>query len=146
MTDIDPRLQALLGTPERTVQARHDVPGLLEEATPESLHDLAEDAIAVHAAGEALRQARQHRELSLRGAAQLSGRSAPRIKAIEATDSDIHLATVVAHARALGYGVQLTLTPLDGQGPSVHADLSPQDTDAPTVARRTRLKRKVTTS
>lgn len=60
----------------------------------------------------------------MRQAGEASGRSAPRVKAIEDTVTDIHLGTVVEHAWALGYAARLVLTPLDGQGPAIQAELS----------------------
>lgn len=59
----------------------------------------------------------------MRQAGAASGRSAPRIKAIEDTGTDINLGTVVEHAQALGYRVQLTLNPLDHGGATIQADL-----------------------
>lgn len=144
MPTREERLAALLAQPERTVAVRHDVPvGLLEEITPQALTTLAEGIIATQAAGAALKEARRQRELSMRQAGEASGRSAPRVKAIEDTITDIHLGTVVEHARALGYGVQLTLTPLDTQGPSIQADLSAETASAsapPTLKGETRVK------
>lgn len=59
----------------------------------------------------------------MRQAGEASGRSAPRIKAIEDTGTDILLGTVVEHAHALGYAARLVLTPLDGQGATIQAEL-----------------------
>lgn len=126
MPKINPRLATMLAQPERVVEPRHEVPGLLEDVAPAELSQIAERLIVTHAAGEALEQARRQRALSLRGAGAVSGRSAPRIKAIEATHTDIHLGTVVEHAGSLGYAVELILTPLDGMGAVVRAELGEQ--------------------
>lgn len=124
MTTREERLAALLAQPEGRVAVPEQVPaGLLEVVTPAELEGAAQSAIATQAAGEALRQARQQQELSLRQAGAVSGRSAPRIKAIEATDLDIQLSTVVAHAQALGYEVKLVLSPVAGGRP-IEAQLS----------------------
>lgn len=139
MPTREERLAALLAQPERTVPVAQNVPeGLLEEVTPQALERLALSALSTHAAGEALKAARQQRELSLRQAGAVSGRSAPRIKAIEDTDIDIHLGTVVEHAQALGYDVRLTLTPVDGQGQSIEAALTASSSRA-TIAGETRV-------
>ncbi|MBX8463546.1 helix-turn-helix domain-containing protein [Deinococcus sp. RIT780] len=120
------RLAALLAQPERAVAASETATaGLLEEVSALDLQHLADGILATTAAGSALREARQQRQLSMRQAGQASGRSAPRIKAIEDTGTDILLGTVVEHAHALGYAARLILTPLDGQGPTIQADLSP---------------------
>lgn len=141
MPDRAARLAALLAQPERPVEIKNEVPGLLEDVTPEALEAAAAHIISTQAAGAALQQARQQRDLSLRGAGELVGRSAPRVKAIEATNVDIHLGTVVEHARALGYVVSLTLTPLDGQGPAIQADLSgPRPKAEGTLQGETRFK------
>ena len=124
---LDAELTAMLGSPERVVRLRPgaQIPeGLLQDINAEELEAAVEGMISTQAAGAALHQARQQRELTLRQAGEASGRSAPRIKAIEDTGTDIHLGTVVAHARALGYAVRLSLLPLDGQGPVIEADLS----------------------
>lgn len=144
MSDRAARLAALLAQPERSVEARHDLPGLLKDVTPETLGVTAEHIISTQAAGAALQQARRQRELSLRGAGEITGRSAPRVKAIEATDVDIHLGTVVEHARALGYAVSLTLTPTDGAGPHIIAELTHEESasDPSTVRGEIRLKPK----
>lgn len=142
MPTREERLAALLAQPERTVAVQQHVPaGLLEGTDPQALETLAEGIIATHAAGAALREARQQRDLSMRQAGEASGRSAPRIKAIEDTDTDIHLGTVVEHARALGYAARLVLTPLDGQGPSIQAEFSADaSAPAPTLKGETRVK------
>ncbi len=127
MSNRETRLNAFLAQPERNLQINHELPGLLEDVTLSELTATVERIISTQAAGAALQKARQHRELSLRQAGQKSGRSAPRIKAIESTDVDIRLGTVVEHARALGYGVHLSLTPVDGLGPVIQADLSSED-------------------
>ena len=124
MPTREDRLAALLSQPERVVEARHDVPGLLQKAAPDTLFRTAENMIVTHAAGAALRQARQQQEWTMRQAGEASGRSAPRVKAIKDTGTDIHLGTVVEHARALGYAARLVLTPLDGPGKTIEADLS----------------------
>ena len=126
MSDPKARLSALLGSPGRVVRATREVLGLLEEVTPDQLETTVSGIIAVQATGEALRQARLQGGLSLRGAGEASGRSAPRIKAIEDTTTDITLSTVVEHARALGYAVTLTLTPQGGRGQAISAQLSDQ--------------------
>ncbi|WP_412030604.1 hypothetical protein [Deinococcus yunweiensis] len=133
MPTREERLAALLAQPERTVEIRNDIPvGLLEEISPQALGTVAEGIIATHAAGAALKQARQQRELSMRQAGQVSGRSAPRVKAIEDTGTDIHLGTIVEHAHALGYATHLILTPLDGRGPDIRADLGRRtDSESP---------------
>ncbi|WP_412030513.1 hypothetical protein [Deinococcus yunweiensis] len=132
MPTREERLAALLAQPERTVNVQDSVPpGLLENTTPQALGTLAEGIIVTHAAGEALRQARKQRELSMRQAGQVSGRSAPRVKAIEDTGTDIHLGTVVEHAHALGYATHLVLTPLDGCGSDIRADLGQRTDGAP---------------
>ena len=142
MPSHEERLAALLSQPERAVPIQQNIPvGLLEEMTPQALTTQAEGIIATHAAGVALKQARQQRELSLRQAGEASGRSAPRIKAIEDTGIDIHLGTVVEHAHALGYAVRLVLTPLDGQGPAIQAELTEQPgAQLPTLKGETRVK------
>ncbi|WP_293912779.1 hypothetical protein [Deinococcus sp.] len=124
MKDINPRLAAVLAQPERVVSPRRDVPGLLADTTPAELERSAEHLSVTYAAGAALKQARHQRALSLRQAGAASGRSAPRIKAIEDTEIDIHLSTVVEHARSLGYATELTLIPLDGTGAVIRAQLS----------------------
>lgn len=127
MPTREERLAALLAQPERDVVARRYVPGLLEEVTPQQLQSLVTNMISTQAAGAALYQARQQREWSLRQAGEASGRSAPRIKAIEDTGTDINLGTVVEHAQALGYRVQLVLTPMDHRAATIQADLSGED-------------------
>ncbi|MDR6221517.1 helix-turn-helix transcriptional regulator [Deinococcus soli (ex Cha et al. 2016)] len=118
------RLAALLAQPERTVAVNESAPAkLLEEVTLPDLRVLADSVIATAAAGSALREARQQRNLTMRQAGEASGRSAPRIKAIEDTGTDILLGTVVEHAHALGYAARLVLTPLDGQGATIQAEL-----------------------
>lgn len=130
MTTREERLAALLAQPEGAAPKPQHVPaGLLQAVTPDELTRAADTAIATHAAGEALRQARQDRELSLRQAGAASGRSAPRVKAIEDTELDIHLGTVVEHAHALGYEVKLVLTPLAG-GRLIEAHLTAPDQQA----------------
>jgi hypothetical protein len=61
---------------------------------------------------------------SLRQAGEASGRSAPRSKAIKSIDTDSRLVTVVEHTHALGYAVRLVLTPLDGHGHTIQAELT----------------------
>lgn len=135
MPTREERLASLLAQPECTVAELGTVPqGLLEDVTPESLETSAMSAISTQAAGAALKHARQQRELSMRQAGAVTGRSAPRIKAIEDTDLDIHLGTVVTHAQALGYSVKLTLTPLDGQGQAIEAALSLSKAESPAEA------------
>ncbi len=137
------RLAALLAQPEGTVAMPEQLPaGLLQTVTPSELNRMAQGAIATQAAGEALRQARHQQELSLRQAGTASGRSAPRVKAIEDTDIDIHLGTVVEHAQALGYQVTLTLSPTAG-GRAIEAHLTPPPRRSPqdaTLKGETRVK------
>lgn len=130
MSTPEERLTALLAQPERTISTTTSVDGLLEPVTPQTLSLLASSIIATQAAGAALFQARQQRQMSMRQAGQVSGRSAPRVKAIEDTGTDITLGTVVEHARALGYTTQLLLIPTDDRGATIVADLG-QDAPAP---------------
>lgn len=147
MTTREERLAALLAQPEGAAPMPKDIPtGLLQAVTPDELTNAADTAIATQAAGEALREARRQRDLSLRQAGAASGRSAPRVKAIEDTGLDIHLGTVVEHARALGYEVKLVLTPTAGGRP-IEAQLTAAEQQtgseaAPenTVKGETRLK------
>lgn len=123
MSTPEERLATLLAQPEQTITSTQAVAGLLEPVTARALNLLASGIVATQAAGSALFQARQQRQMSMRQAGQASGRSAPRVKAIEDTGTDITLSTIVEHAQALGYTTQLVLTPLDGNGPAILADL-----------------------
>lgn len=124
MTALNPRLTALLAQPEQVIEVNHHIPGLLEEMAPAQLDQTVTHFIATTAMGEALKRARHQSALSLRDAGKASGRSAPRIKAIEDTGTDIHLVTVVEHARALGYSVEVTLRPQHANAPVICANLS----------------------
>ncbi|WP_075831027.1 hypothetical protein [Deinococcus marmoris] len=147
MTTREERLVALLAQPEGAAPMPDSIPaGLLQAITPDQLAGAVQSAIATQAAGEALHQARRQRELSLRQAGAASGRSAPRVKAIEGTDLDIHLGTVVEHAQALGYEVKLVLTAVTGGRPiEAHLTAPEKQADAdqgPTTTMKgeTRLK------
>lgn len=59
MPTREERLAALLAQPERAVEARRHVPGLLEAVTPEQLGATVRELISTQAAGAALHQARQ---------------------------------------------------------------------------------------
>ena len=134
----DPRLTALLGSPERDIQARRRVPGLLEEATPEALEASLAGVAATAGVGDLLRRARTRRGLTMRAAAQAAGRSPSRIAALEKASTDINVSTLVQAARALGYWVEVSLTPLDGSGERLTADfltlLEEETTPQPRVA------------
>lgn len=137
----DPRLLALLGAPEQDIEPRNEVPGLLEEGTPDQLEDALRDAFAASSVGDLLQKARQGRGLSLREAARAAGRSPSRIVAVERATTDINVETVVQMARSLGYRVEVVLTPLKGDGERLAANLElPEELASSAEAGKTLLQ------
>lgn len=111
----NPRLKQLIGQPERIVQAEESVAleagviarfGRKEQSTLE--HDLAGKALA-----QLLVRARTDSGLTVRKMASLIGRHPSRIGAIEQGSSAMAFRTFVEYAQALGYQIEIRLTPID---------------------------------
>jgi ribosome-binding protein aMBF1 (putative translation factor) len=104
-----PRLQALKGQAQRDIQVLNTPQGLLEEVTPKNIQTQLQTALTNEGIGQLLQQARKKRGLSLRAAAQASGRSASRVVAIEKTGADMKISTLVQMAQALEYDIEVRL-------------------------------------
>lgn len=130
-TPHNPRLAAILGTPERTVNVRRVPEGLLEEMTPGMLEGVTREAVANAGVGNLLQQARLGRGLSVRETARTLERSPSRVVAIERARTEINVATIVSMAQALGYRLELNLIPINGEGEPLSAVIEPFDQPQP---------------
>jgi transcriptional regulator with XRE-family HTH domain len=124
-TSHNPRLAAILGTPERAVNVQHVPAGLLEEMTPGMLEGVTREAFANAGVGDLLQRARLGRGLSVRETARTLERSPSRIVAIERATTEINVATIVSLAQALGYRLELNLVPINGEGEPLSAVIEP---------------------
>jgi transcriptional regulator with XRE-family HTH domain len=123
-TPKDLRLAALLGTPERTIQARKTLPNFLDQGTMQQLEGAAVEAVAMAGVGQLLQHARQQRGLSLRDAARRMDRSPSRVVAIEQATTEVTVATLTRLAQALGYRTEIRLVPMDSGGSDLSATLT----------------------
>lgn len=83
---------------------------MAQEYTPEQIEQEVEAAIVKGRVGNLLAQARADSGLSLRHVGEEAGVSRGRIQQLEQSEN-VELATLVRVAAALGYGVQISLTP-----------------------------------
>ncbi len=130
-TPKDPRLTALLGTPERTIQARKTLPNFLDQVTAQQLQGAAAEAVAMAGVGQLLQQARQRRGMSLRDAARRMDRSPSRVVAIEQATTEVTVATLTRLAQALGYRTEIRLVPMDGDGSDLSATMTIPEEEQP---------------
>lgn len=111
----NPRLKRLIGQPERIVQAEESV--VLEAGVITQFGRKEQSALEHDLAGKALAQllvrARTDSGLTVRKMASLIGRHPSRIGAIEQGSSAMAFRTFVDYAQALGYRIEIRLTPTD---------------------------------
>ncbi len=108
-----PRLQALAGQAKRDIQIQNTPQGLLETSNPRKIETQLQTALTNEGIGQLLQRARKKRGLSLRAAAQASGRSASRVVAIEKADVDLKISTLVHMAQAFDYDIEVRLIAKD---------------------------------
>jgi transcriptional regulator with XRE-family HTH domain len=129
--NIDPRLAAILGTPQSAVDLKHIPPHLLEETSPAAIKQELREALANIGVGNLLQRARLGRGLSVRETARILERSPSRIVAIERANTEINVATIVSLAQALGYRLELNLVPINGEGEPLNAVIESFDQSQP---------------
>jgi transcriptional regulator with XRE-family HTH domain len=130
-TPKDPRLTAMLGTPERTIQARKALPNFLDQVTATQLEGAVVEVAAMAGVGQLLQQARHQRSLSIRDAARRMDRSPSRVVAIEQATTEITVATLTRLAQALGYRTEIRLVPMDSDGSDLSARLTVPEEEQP---------------
>lgn len=108
-----PRLQALAGQAKHDIQIQNAPQGLLETSNPRKIETQLQAALTNKGIGQLLQRARKKRGLSLRAAAQASGRSASRVVAIEKADVDLKISTLVHMAQAFDYDIEVRLIAKD---------------------------------
>jgi len=122
----DPRLNKLMGEPERVVQTDESVAldqGLLVKFGRREQSRLEQD-LAARTLAQLLVKARTQSGLTVRKAATLLGRHPSRVGAIEQGSSGLAFRTFVAYARSLGYDIEIKLIPTDPSRTPLTAVLS----------------------
>jgi ribosome-binding protein aMBF1 (putative translation factor) len=98
--------KAVRGAPPRKL--------LSKSLTMSHLEQAASEMIIVHTVGEMLAKARSETQLSTRQLAKKVTVSHPRVLAVEKTDTQIEVQTLVRYAQAMGYDVKLSFVPKGG--------------------------------
>ena len=117
-------LLKLMKQAERKASLGKPPTGMLSESMNiDQLEDTLKEAVVVKTVGEMIAAARAQRELSARQVAESIKVSHPRVLAVEKTELDIEVKTLVHYAEALGYDVQLSFKPKEG-GQEITANLT----------------------
>jgi predicted XRE-type DNA-binding protein len=103
-----------------------------------ALGDEAQAVVATRAVGEALSRARKQAGLKAKDVAAALKVSAPRIAQIESLESNPTLLSVVEHASAVGYEVEIVLRP---RNPKLALVVAPLSATGKATARKQRSTR-----
>ena len=115
MTEPNKDLLDLMEQPERKAVRGKPPSGMLSDSiNPNQLGQVFQEALAVKTVGEMISAARAQRKMSARQVAEQISVSHPRVLAVEKSDVDLEIRTLVNYAEALGYDVQLSLKPREG--------------------------------
>lgn len=124
------KLQALLEqlSPEErqgaTLQVRLPVDIPIQTRTPQVIREEVRQVIATRAVGEALAKARKQAKLKAKDVALALSISTPRVAQVESLEANLTLKTILDHAAAVGYEVEIVLRPQDPKLQQVTVHLS----------------------